>query len=383
MLRAKELAYRALALTDHDNLCGTMRFAHLARSLDIQGIIGAEITLKGSSHLTLLAKDKQGYRNLCRLVTESHIQGERNSPELPTGLLAEHAEGLIALSDCAQGELARLADRSAPEAKDLVRQYLDWFGRENYYIELQHNLAPGDTARSKRLLALARGTGAGVVATGNVHYHTRERHQLQDCLVAIRSCKSLEETHRERRPNSEYYLRPRPEIEAIFRDCPAALASTLQIAERCTLDLACDLNYTFPDYQAPDGLTPDSCLEKLCCEAAVRRYGGITENVRARLDQEFRLIKKYNLAGFLLLYHEVIKLGREVMIAQGLGDRSPAPEENPPGRGRGSSVALLVGYLIGLSHIDPLKYNLSLERFLPEDAMTNVPDIDLDFPRSI
>jgi error-prone DNA polymerase len=384
MLRAKELGYRALAITDHDNLCGVMRFAQLARSLEMQGIIGAEVTLTGGHHLTLLAKDRQGYRNLCRLITAAHASGERNAPELPPELLPEHASGLIALSGCPRGELAQLlAKPHSAGAKNLIRQYLDWFGTENYYLELQQNLAFGDTARNISLLKLAQETGARVAATGNVHYHVCERHQLQDCLVAIKNCKSLEETHRERRPNSEFYLRPQQELESLFRDCPDALTNTIEIAERCTLDLTQDLSYAFPDYPAPEGHTPQSYLEKLCHEAAIRRYGAVTPKVRERLEQEFRLIKKYNLAGFLLLYHEVIKLGREVMIDQGLSDPSLTLEENPPGRGRGSSVALLVGYLIGLSHIDPLKYNLSLERFLPADTMTNVPDIDLDFPRSI
>jgi error-prone DNA polymerase len=384
MLRARDLGYRALAVTDHDNLCGAMRFAQLAGSLEIHGITGAEITLQGGFHLTLLAKDRQGYANLCRLITAAHASGERNDPALPPGLLPEHAAGLIALSGCPRGELSRLVVESRlPEARDLIKRYLDWFGTDNYYIELQRNLAFGDTARNTALLQLARETGAAVAATGNVHYHVRERHRLQGCLVAIRNCRSLEETHRERRPNSEYYLRPVDELESLFKDCPEALENTAKIAGRCTLDLTRDLSYIFPDYPAPEGYTPQSYLEKLCREAAVRRYGSITPPVQKRLDEEFALIKKYKLAGFLLMYHEVIRLGREVMLDLGLSDPSLTLEEDPPGRGRGSSVALLVGYLIGLSHIDPLKYDLSLERFLPADTMTNVPDIDLDFPRSI
>ena len=384
LLRAKELGYSALALTDHNNLCGAMRFAQLTRSLGIQGLIGAEVSLKGGHHLTLLARDRQGYRNLCRLITAAHSAGERDRPELDSSLLAEYASGLIALSGCPAGELPQLVTKARfSEARRLIQQYVDWFGKDNYYLEIQHNLVNGDTERNRRLLTLAREMGVKAAATGDVHYHIRERHQLQDCLVAIRHCKSLEETHRERRPNSEYYLRPLPDLESLFRHCPEALANTLEIAARCTLDLPRDLSYTFPDYQAPEGDTSDSYLEKLCYEAAVRRYGSITPEVRQRLDQEFDLIRKYKLAGFLLMYHEVIKLGREVMIAQGLSDPSLTLEENPPGRGRGSSVALLVGYLIGLSHIDPLKYQLSLERFLPADTMSNVPDIDLDFPRSI
>jgi len=384
MLRAKELGYRALAVTDHDNLCGAMRFAQLAKSLEMRVITGAEITLEGGFHLTLLVKDQTGYKNLCRLITAAHASGERNDPALPPKLLPEHAAGLIALSGCPKGELSQLVVKSRlAEAKNLVKQYLDWFGLDNYYIELQQNLAFGYTARNIALLKLAKETSAKVVATGNVHYHIRERHQLQDCLVAVKNCQSLEETHRERRPNSEYYLRPQEELEALFRDCPEALQNTVDIAGRCTLDLTKDLSYIFPDYPAPEGYNPQSYLEKLCHEAAIRRYGSITPAVHDRLEQEFTLIKKYSLAGFLLMYHEVIKLGREVMIDLGLSDPSLTLEENPPGRGRGSSVALLVGYLIGLSHIDPLKYSLSLERFLPADTMTNVPDIDLDFPRSI
>lgn len=383
MLRAKELGYRALALTDHDNLCGAMRFAHLAPSLDLHGIIGAELTIKGGSHLTLLARDRTGYRNLCRLITTAHQAGERNEPGLDPSLLPDHAAGLIALSGCPRGELAQALDRSYREARALAARYRAWFGRDSYYLEIQQNLAQGDTVRIKKLLQLGKDLDIRAVATGNIHYHARERHRLQDCLVAICHNRSLEETHRERRPNSEFYLRPLPEIVSLFRECPEALQNTVDIAGQCTFDLTKDLDYAFPDYPVPEGYTPDSYLEKQCHEAAVRRYGGVTAAVKERLAAEFRLIRKYNLAGFLLMYHEVVRLAREAMIDQGLSDPSLSLEEDPPGRGRGSSVALLAGYLIGLSHIDPLEYNLSLDRFLPEDLMTNVPDIDLDFPRSI
>ena len=384
LVQAKEMHYKALALTDHDNLCGAMRFSQLTHSLGIHGIIGAELTLKGGFHLTILARNRQGYRNLCRLITAAHLSGERGLPELDPGLLPDHASGLIVLSGCPHGELAHLITSvRLDEARQLIRRYLEWFGTGNYYLELQQNLVRGDTERNRKLVSLAREMGVGIVATGNVHYHIRERHQLQDCLVAIRNCKSLEETHRERRPNSEFYLRTLAEINALFHEYPNAITSTLEIAEGCYLDLTRDLDYTFPDYQVPDGSPADIYLEKLCYEAARRRYKEITTEIKERLEQEFRLIRKYRLAGFLLMYHEVIKLGQEVMIELGLSNPSIPLEENPPGRGRGSSVSLLVGYLIGLSHIDPLKYKLSLERFLPEDTLTSVPDIDLDFPRNI
>jgi error-prone DNA polymerase len=383
-ITAKELGYTALALTDHDNLCGAMCFSRLAATLGIKAITGAEITLKDDRHLTLLVKNAAGYRNLCRLITLAHADGKRKKPELDPAFLPEHAEGLIALSGCPKSELAILAATGNTEAgRALIHNYLEWFGRENYFIELQHNLVFGDSARNKTLIALAAETGAQLVATGNVHYHIRKRHRLQDCLVAIAHNSSLEETHRQRRANSEFYLRPVSELKSLFKDCPEAIENTGKIASRCTFNLSRELDYSFPSYPAPAGFTAEEYLEHLCLEAAARRYGSVTPTVKKRLNEELALISKYKLAGFLLLYHEVIKLGREAMIEQGLANPDEPIEENPPGRGRGSSVALLAGYLIGLSHIDPLKYNLGLERFMPQDIMTNVPDIDLDFPRSI
>ena len=384
MVRVKELGYPALALTDHDNLCGAMEFAGAARGLGIQSIIGCEVTIQGGAHLTLLAATRNGYANLCRLVTAAYVFGERKEPQLDSALLADHAEGLVLLTGCSQGKVPSLIDQGRPEAaRRQLEEYREWFGPENVYLELQQNLIHGDTGRIKALVGLGRELGLRTVATNNVHYHVRERHRLQDCLVAIRHNKSLEETHRERRPNSEFYLKSAEEMSDLFAEIPEAIYNTLRIAEQCSFDLSRDLGYSFPDYPVPEGHSQESYLEELCNQAAVRRYGTVTPQVEERLTQEFRLIRKHNLAGFMLLYHEVIQLGREVMVDLGLVDREVPIEEAPPGRGRGSSVSMLVGYLIGLSHIDPLQYGLSLERFLPEDSLAKVPDIDLDFPRNI
>ncbi len=392
LARAAALGYPALALTDHDNLCGAMEFARTARSLGIQPIIGAEATLMGSKgaapddehHLTLLAETRQGYANLCRLISSSHVFGQRRHPQLNPRMLPEHAQGLIAPSGCRQGEVPKLAaEGRLDEAAEIARRHMAWFGSGNYFLELQQNLVYGDTNRNRRLLSLAQELGIGAVATNNVHYHVRERHRLQDCLVAIKECKSLEDTHRQRRPNNQFYLKSAPEMSALFDGCPQAIAATLNIAERCNFDLTRDLNYRFPGYAVPTGHNPDGYLHELCRQAAVRRYGSITPKVERRLEEEFRLIAKHQLAGFFLLYHDIIAMAREIQVELGLVDPEVPIEEAPPGRGRGSSVSMLVGYLIGLSHIDPLEYNLSLERFLPEDALPSVPDIDLDFPRNI
>ena len=383
LARAQELGYGALALTDHDNLCGAMEFAQVASSLDIHPITGAEVTLAGGSHLTFLARDQVGYSNLCKLISYAHISTDRRSPELDPKYIPDHAAGLLLLTGCRRGQVPSLvAQERYGEAEERLRRYLEWFGSDNVYVELQQNLVQGDTRRNKRLVELSNVLGVGVVATNNVHYHVRSRHKLQDALVAIKSCKTLEETHRERRANDHFYLKSPEEMAALFEDCPEAIANTLRVAERCSFDLTRDLGYRFPDYPVPDGFTPQSYLEHLCYEAATRRYGSITPRIVERLTEEFRLVQKHNLAGFLLIYHDIIQLAREIMIELGLSEAEIPLEERPPGRGRGSSVAMLVGYLIGLSHIDPLEFNLSLERFLP-DEMATVPDIDLDFPRNI
>ena len=383
LARAAELEYPALALTDHDNLCGAMHFAQVARSLDVQPITGAEVTLQGGGHLTLLASDSTGYANLCGLISRSYIEADRRNPELDPKHLPRQSQGLVLLTGCRKGPVPSLAARGRMEgAESALRGYAEWLGPDNVFVELQQNLVHGDTGRNRRLVELARRVGVRVVATNNVHYHVPERHRLQDALVAIRNNKSLEETHQERRPNSHFHLKSSSEMATLFKDCPEALSNTLLVAERCSFDLTRDLGYKFPDYPVPHGHTQLSYLEELCHQAAIRRYGRINWRVRKRLSDEFRLIKKHNLAGFLLIYHDIIQMARDIQIELGLSDPEVPLEEHPPGRGRGSSVAMLTGYLIGLSHIDPLKFDLSLERFLQED-MASVPDIDLDFSRDI
>lgn len=382
LLRAKKLEYAALALTDHDNLCGAMEFAQTANALGLKRIIGAEVTLEGGHHLTLLAATQKGYNNLCRLLSYSHINNPRRSPALDPALLPEHAEGLIVLSGCRKGEVPDLVQAgNLEEAGKVAKRYLDWFG-DSFYLELQRNLVFGDDERIRGLLDLGRKLGIEVVATNNAHYHVRRRHRLQDALVAIKACKSLDECHNERRPNSEFFLKSPAAVASLFAECPQALKNTVSIAERCTFDLTRDLNYRFPDSLVPPGFTADGYLEKLCYEAAERRYGLVTKKVRDRLEEELSLIRRHALAGFLLIYHDIIQLAQEIAVELGLCPPGTPVEEYPPGRGRGSSVAMLIGFLVGLSHIDPLLYGLSLERFLPEDFST-VPDIDLDFPRNI
>lgn len=383
LLRAKELGYPALALTDHDNLAIALDFAHTAKSMSIQPITGAEVTLHGGHHLTLLAETAKGYANLCKLLSYAHVKGDRRAPAIDPAWFGEYGEGLIVLTGCARGLVPSLAaEGRMQQAAATLRQYVDWFGSASVFVELSQNLAEQDRSRNRRLHGLARELGVPVVATNNVHYHVPKRHRLHDALVAVKHLKSLAESHRERRANNEFYLKSAEQITPLFTGAEDALANTLRIAERCAFDLTADMGYQFPSYPVPDGYTELSYLRRVCEEAALRKYGRITRQMQDRLDEEFRRMGKHGLAGFFLLYYEIIQLARQVMIDLGHGDAETPLETNPPGRGRGSSVAMLTGYLTGISHIDPLTYDLGLDRFLPED-MGAVPDIDLDFPRDI
>ena len=378
VLRARELGYEALALTDHNGLHGAMEFAQCARAWGLRPITGAEITLANGHHLTLLCETQRGYANLCRLLTHAHLDHERGLPRIEPEVLAQHTEGLIALSGCRCGEVPSLvAQGHYREAQEAARRYLRWFGPGSFFVELQNNLVYGDARRNRALAELAEHLGLGTVATGNVHYHVRERHRLQDVLVAIKHRTTLDASHRQRRENSEYYLKQPEEMAELFRDHPEAVANTLRIAERCQFDLTRDLDYRFPDYPVPEEETQGSHLRKLCYQEAERRYMRVSSEVEERLEKELALVEHHGLAGFFLIHQEILQLAYRV--AEEVKGR---PCHSPPGRGRGSSVGSLICYLIGLSHIDPIANNLFLGRFLNEE-MASVPDIDLDFPRDI
>ncbi len=397
--RAAALGYDALALTDHDGLYGAMEFAREAALRGLHPIIGAELTLPDGHHLTVLVESAQGYAHLCRLITALRTRaapppGTDGSATvgarfpLPVQDPAE-LSGLIALSGCSRyGEVpALIAAGRLAEAEAVARRYRDWFGPRNFFIELQHHRVYGDTARVAALVALAERLGVGVVATTDVHYHVRERSRLHDVLIAIRHRTTLDATHPLRRANAEFCLQAPAEVAERFRAYPQAVRASRQIAERCrAFHLVRDLRATFPDYPAPHGHTPDSYLAALCRAALDRAYGpfepALRREAEQRLAEELALIRRHGLAGFFLTYRDILQLATE--LARELRGRDPAlpPHVRPVGRGRGSSVSSLVCYLIGLSHVDPVRNRLFLGRFLSEELAT-VPDIDLDFPRDL
>ncbi len=370
VLRAGELGYTALALTDHDSLAGAMQFAQAAKAWEVQAVIGAEVTLSDGAHLTLLCETPRGYANLSRLLTRANLTSPRGEPRVRFEWLIEHAEGLIALSVCRKGEVAALAERGELRAAgEAASRYRDVFGSEGYFVELQENLVYEDLPRNEGLVALARDLGLGIVATNNVHYHLQERHQLHDVLVAVRHHTNLEEARPHLRANAEFYLKPPQEMERLFSDLPEAITNTARIAERCRgFDLTRDLGYVFPDYDSGNGRSADEFLRDLCYEKAREHYRSpLPEQVEIRMLKELDLIKSSKRAGFFLRLWDLLRF---------------AHERQMPVRGRGSSVGSLVCFLLGLSGIDPIKYDLAVERFLNEARPdSDVPDIDLDFGR--
>jgi error-prone DNA polymerase len=380
--RAAELGYPALALTDHDGVFGSLEFAHAAKHFGVRPITGAEVTLDGGAHVTLLVETAQGYANLCRILTEAHRgtrplgrEDELLQATVPQRVVEERSDGVVCLSGCARDGLA-LRDPNA--AARLARA----FGRDRFFVELQRPYERGDGRRRALLHDLAESLGVQTIATGDVHAHHPRRAPLQDVLVAVRCRSSLDACERERRGNHESVLLAPAEVAERFPDDADAVARTIELAERLTFDLTEELGYRYPDFS--DGDDPATVqLARICDRAFEDRYSGANghkRKARARLDEEIALIDELGLAGFFLLHHEVLELARECAYEV----RGPGSMRHvlPPGRGRGSSVGSIVCYLTGLSHVDPVAAELSLGRFLNRD-MAGVPDIDLDFPRDI
>ena len=387
VLEAQALGYPALALTDHNGLYGSMAFAQVAKQMGLQAITGAEVTLLDGSHVTLLAETPQGYANLCRLITETHLQREdRRDPRLDIASLEQRHGGLIILSGCRSGLLPRvLATEGFTAARRFAERCRAEFGRERFFVELQRNAVRGDRDLTRALCDIADAVGLSVVATGDVHYHAQARHRLHDVLVAIRHRATLDGSHAVRRPNSEFYLRPPAEVAAVFRDRPDAIANTFGVAQRCqAFDITRDLGYTFPDFHGADRTPAPQALGELCRARLDEMYpsgADLRAEAERRLADELRLIEHHKLSGFFLVYHDLFELAREVGRDMRRGTRR-AMANLLPGRGRGSSVSSIVCYFLGLSHIDPVANHLFLGRFLNE-SLASVPDIDLDFPREI
>jgi error-prone DNA polymerase len=359
LAQAATLGMKTLALTDHDAVYGAPRFVQVAREMGIRPILGAELTLHDGGHLTLLVKDEIGWHNLCALITAARHNAMKGEAALPEGGFEDHTAGLIALSGCRRGAIPSALLRSdKPGALAVAQKYLHLFGRDNFWIELQHHFLPEDNRLTNDLVELARQIGVGSVATNDVHYATRDRQALQDVLVCIRHNTTLDEAT-ELRPNSEYYLKSRDELAPLFPRWPEALTNSQRIAEQCRFELRYGLQ-ELPIFPTPARPDAHHYLKQLCQERAARL--GLS-NVDQSLDYELEVIEAGGLSNYFLIVWDVVRFARESGILC---------------QGRGSAANSLVAYLLDISPINPLKHDLVFERFLSTERQV-VPDIDIDF----
>lgn len=361
--RAAELEMPALALTDHDNLYGAVKFMQAAREAGIRPIFGAELTLAGGYHLTLLVENEDGWHNLCYLISAAQRAKPKGQAELPEQELIGCTNGLIALSGCQHGKIATLLRQGKRrQAVEVARRYHDLFGPERFWIELQRHYLPSDSILVPRLAGLASYLNLGCVATNNVHYARPERSRLQDVLVCIKHLTTLDTAAHLLRGNSEFYLKSAEKMTALFPDYPEALANAGRIAERCHFELQYGLQ-DLPPFPTSGGMSDLAYLRRLCEQALYEKYPNAVAQAREQFNHELVIIQKAGLANYFLIVADVVRFAR----SQGIRCQ-----------GRGSAANSIVAYLLNISPIDPLSHALVFERFLSDERRA-VPDIDLDF----
>ena len=365
--RAAEIGLPAFALTDHDNLSAAVRFSQAAKKNGVCPIYGAELTLHDGHHLLLLVKNQVGWKNLCTLITKAQEKSPKGEAYLPSDALQGHAEGLIALSAGRCGAITEAllkGDRKA--ARAIANQYIAWFGKENFWIELQNHQLKDDKQLTMQLVMLAHQLGVGYVATNNVHYALPDGHELQTVLTAVKKKTPLEELLHLRRPSLEYYLKSAQEMGELFSTYPEALSNTQVIAEQCQFELQYGIQ-ELPVFPTPDGLSAIDYIRQLCLEALPKRYPDATpeqlEKIHKRLKHELGIIQHTNSENYFLMVWDICRFARENGIRY---------------QGRGSGANSLVAYLLYISPVDPFQFNLVFERFLSIERK-NAGDFDMDF----
>src|ERR1700682_557853 len=346
-MRAAELEMPALAITDRGGVYGAVRFLQACRKIGVKPIIGTALEVEGEE-VVMIARDLNGYSNLCRLLSFAHADQPKGEARAPIAKVAEHRGDLFYLS--------------ATDDEKRLRGLQEALGKENVFSELHNHLCPEDQWVLEGRAAMAKRCGSAVVATNEVHYHMPERRRLHDVLVAIRHRATLESARQHLFPNAEHYLKSGADMQPHFKGHAEALATPWDIAQECDVNL--DFRKVrFPGYPVPDGETPFSFLYKLCFEGVRERYRPITPEDARRLQRELEVIQKTGLAEFFLINWDLMRFARERGV---------------PGQGRGSAADSIVAYVLGITRVDPIEHNLLFERFLHEE-MTSTPDIDIDF----
>ena len=376
--RAAELEMPALAITDHGVMYGVIDFYKAAHKAGIKPIIGCEVYVAPRSrfnrdarrdhrqyHLVLLARNNEGYQNLMQLVTRGFSEGFYYKPRVDHELLTRYNRGLIALSACLAGEIpTALLEQREEDALQLVKFYQETFGRENFFLELQDHGLAEQKSLNPQLIELARSTNTPLVVTNDLHYIKKEDAYPHDVLLCIQTGKTLDDENRLRFSTQEFYLKSPAEMATLFPDLPETVTNTLEIAERC--DVTFEFGKThLPVYEIPTGYDDNDYLRQLCIAGAKERYGDpMPAQVEERLNYELSVIKQMGYASYFLIVWDFVDYAHKNNIQVGPG--------------RGSAAGSLVAYSLGITNIDPLKYNLLFERFLNPERIT-MPDIDIDF----
>ena len=376
--RAKELGMPALAITDHGSLFGVINFYNAARSAGIKPIIGIEAYMaargmqdrdpqldKKSSHLLLLAENETGYRNLLHIASAAQLEGFYYYPRIDTQFLAQHSEGLICTSGCISAEIPRLIKQNnLQSAQERLDWYYEVFGPERFFLELQQHDIKELEQVNRALLGLGERYQARYVATNDVHYINPQDARLQDIMLSIQTGSVLSDPNRMKMTDESYYLRSPDEMSALFAEVPEALSNTLQIAERCNLDLGFK-GYHLPEFEVPAGYTAEVYLRELCEAGLRRRYGSQADDpeVRQRLDYELGIIHQMGFDTYFLIVWDLCRHAREAGIWY---------------NARGSAAGSIVAYTLEITLVDPIEHGLIFERFL-NPGRISMPDIDLDF----
>jgi len=377
MDRVKELGQTAIALTDHGVMYGCIDFYKAAKAAGIKPIIGCEVyvarrrmedKLYGvddeSYHLVLLCKDRTGYENLCKLVSEAFVKGFYKRPRVDLDLLKQYHEGLIALSACLSGAVAKhLIEEDYPAAKECALNLADIFGPDNFYLELQDHGIDRQQHVNQGIMRIARETGIPLVVTNDAHYLRREDAQMQDVLLCIQTGKTVDDPNRWRFDTEEFYLKSEEELRKLFPNCEEAFENTVKIAERCNLDFVFN-QYHLPSFPVPEGYTSESYFREICTKGFQERYQNPPESYFERLEYEIGVISRMGYVNYYLIVWDFIRYAKESGI--------------PVGPGRGSGAASIVAYCMHITEVDPMKYALIFERFLNPERVS-MPDFDTDF----
>ncbi len=376
--KVAELGMSAVAITDHGVMYGAIDFYKSCKQAGIKPIIGCEAYVaprtrsdrdsrkdRNSYHLVLLAETEQGYRNLIKLSSLAFLEGHYYHPRVDLELLSQYHEGLIALTACPQGEFGKLVlAGDTAGARQFVERYRDIFGADNFFLEIQDHGLEAEEQVNRVAFELADETGIRLVATNDVHYLERSDAAYHDVLLCIQTNSMRKDEGRLRFEGDQFYLKSPEEMAQAFGDHPQALANTVEIAERCNVELELG-ELRLPEFEVPQSYDLDSYLRHLCEEGGGRRYGQMPPEVTERLDYELEVIQEKNYSGYFLIVADLCREARERGMLVGPG--------------RGSATGSIVAYLLGIVEIDPLKYGLLFERML-HSQRSSPPDIDLDFP---